>query len=41
MKSTIGAATVIFSSALTIAMSLLVSLAVARKNKKTDMGRKP
>ena len=37
MKSTIGAATVIFSSALTIAMSLLVSLAVARKNKKIDM----
>lgn len=36
MKSAIGAA-VIFSSALTIAMSLLVSLAVARKNKKTDM----
>lgn len=37
MKSTISAATVIFSSALTIAMSLLVSLAVARKNKKIDM----
>ena len=37
MKSAISAATVIFSSALTIAMSLLVSLAVARKNKKIDM----